>query len=298
MASMGAEVEGWETLPAETREQYKVQSKLFETSELSELIRQLGETEFVMKRSAQPQLMLENHLISMCRRSPLIQGATQPSSGASFDQEALHSLDMLEDRIGKIEDFLKRLSQRKNKAAEKSGKTQATAKKMEDVPVEDKSIAGKPVEDHQVEETQEAYEAIPGKSVEKAAETPKEGCGIGTATPLNLEGVKKLWPHVLEQMRQDKKVSIQAMAKEAELAGMEGCELTLSFPPDKAILRERLNRQDIKEYLATLIQQKTGRRLKLILVQAEERSEPGEEQESTSAKLKQYMPEELIVEEE
>lgn len=278
MASMGAEVEGWETLPAETREQYKSQSRLFTTSELSELISQLGETEFVMKRSAQPQLMMENHLINMCRRSYSATAAGQPSTGLTTDQNTLDSLAMLDERIGKIEDFLKRLSQRKKKSAPAPANTEAFDQdSVEKLPNEDSTTAS---------------------AEEEVTEAPREGCGIGTATPLTLEALKQLWPNVLDQMRQDKKVSIQAMAKEAQLTGLDGCELTLCFTPEKAILRERLNRHDIKEYLATLIQKKTGRRLKLNLILAQEEDKSGTGKKSVSEKLKQVVPEELIMEEE
>ncbi len=342
MASMGAEVEGWETLPEETREQYKSQSRLFKTSELSELISQLGETEFVMKRSAQPQLMMENHLINMCRRSTMATAAGQPSTGLTIDKDTLDSLALLDERIGKIEGFLTRLSQRKNKAVAEKSKKEETEDNTEEVEaktsVKTHEQAQTPknvqvqesaavTDNTQVKESPpvlantEAQENAPAQTniqtfdqdpadklsgedstdataEEEMSEAPREGCGIGTATPLTLEVLKQLWPNVLDQMRQDKKVSIQAMAKEAQLTDLEGCELTLSFTPEKAILRERLNRQDIKEYLAILIQKKTGRRLKLNLILAEEEDKSGARKKSVSEKLKQVVPEELIVEEE
>lgn len=310
MASMGAEVEGWETLPEETREQYKTQSKLFKTSELSELIRQLGETEFVMKRSAQPQLMMENHLINMCRRSSVTAATGQSSVDLTMDQDTLAALATLDERIGKIEDFLKRLSQRKSKSVAENAKKE----EVESDPVHDntqvresppaqaknQAIEQNPEEKNSADDSTTAPADEPDEPDEQVTESPGEGCGIGTATPLTLEVVRQLWPDVLEQMRQDKKVSIQAMAKEAQLSGMDGCELTLAFTPEKAILRERLNRQDIKEYLATLIQKKTGRRLQLNLILEENIEKPGtgSRQESVTAKLKQLVPEELIVEEE
>ena len=65
MASLNATVEGWETLPEATREQYHEQSRTYQTGDLTAIIRQLAETEYLMKRSAQPQLMLENSLITL-----------------------------------------------------------------------------------------------------------------------------------------------------------------------------------------------------------------------------------------
>jgi DNA polymerase III subunit gamma/tau len=110
--------------------------------------------------------------------------------------------------------------------------------------------------------------------------------------------MKQLWPHVLDQMRQDKKVSIQAMTREARLEKMEGCELTLSFLPEQAILCERLGREDIKNYLATLIQQKTGRRLRLQLQVSESSREAQGKTGSVADKLRQVVPEEMLVIEE
>ena len=316
MANMGAEVEGWDALPLATREQYTAQSRLFDTSELSELIRQLADTEFVMKRSGQPQLMLENHLIAICQRSFMTTGKSQSMANTSLDQGDLDKLLTLDERIGKIEDFLTRLSQRKNKGAtEKTSKAavEDSASQVRDqqpdydpgehqrsqAPHQQQSLTSdqtRPEEEPTAKEP-EAEEPVTVNQGD-VSETPGEGCGIGTATPLTLEAVRQLWPHVLDQMKRDKKVSIQAMAKEAKLVGMEGCELTLAFTPDQAILRERLNRQDIKEYLATLIQTKTGRRLKLNLTLEDEAKGDGGAQESVREKLKQIVPEEFIVEEE
>lgn len=303
MASLGAEVEGWDTLPLATREQYTAQSKLFDTSQLSELIRQLADTEYVMKRSGQPQLMLENHLIAICQRSLGVPAKGQPTTDTSLNQGELDRLLTLDERIGKIEDFLKRLSQRKSKeAVEKTSKVvvEDSASQVRDQQSEYTGEHQSSQVTHQQQSLTSEQTRLEEKPTGKEPETeaPREGCGIGTATPLTLEAVRQLWPHVLDQMKQDKKVSIQAMAKEAQLVSMEGCELTMAFTPDQAILRERLSRQDIKEYVATLIQKKTGRLLKLNLILADEVKGDGGRQESVTEKLKQIVPEELIVEEE
>lgn len=299
MASMDARVEGWETLPEATREKFRQQSLLFNVSRLSGIIRQLAETEGVMKNSTQPQLMLENQLIAMCR----------PVDQTPAGQSAQEHLAALDQRITRIEDFLNRLSQRKNKSVDAKNQVQEKRTAAETQPAETQPVSAStdteeplPVREEQATNdraTLKTKEATGAMETQKTgAEETGEGCGIGTATPLTLEALRQLWPHVLEQMRFDKKASIQAMAREATLARLEGCELTLTFHPEKAILQERLGRQDIKEYVATLIQTKTGRRLKLHLELEEVQKEKGRAQDNVMEKLRQIAPEELIQEEE
>ncbi|MDW7677968.1 MAG: DNA polymerase III subunit gamma/tau [Bacillota bacterium] len=323
MASLNATVEGWESLPEATREQYSEQSRLFKTRELSGIIRQLADTEFVMKRSAQPQLMLENNLISLCQTTQ----RTHPGESSAVNQLGVETWEALDERIGRIERFLARLSSRKTKQQP----AKETPAAIETVSADESN--GDALRDNR--ETPTAREAIPREATpeaspakppgltERAASMPEEtsarektviseeppqtspeepvapaACGIGTSTPLTLETMKELWPHVLDQMRQDKKVSVQAMAREARLEKMDGCELTLAFLPEQAILCERLGREDIRNYLATLIQQKTGRRLRLQLQVSEASSEVEGKAGNIADRLRQMVPEDLLVIEE
>jgi DNA polymerase III subunit gamma/tau len=112
---------------------------------------------------------------------------------------------------------------------------------------------------------------------------------------LSFEALQKIWPHVLDQMREDKKVSIQAMAKEARLESFSGNELTLAFLPEQTFLCERMGREDIKAYIAALIQQKTGRLLRLTLkVSAPSGTGAEGKSEKTEESLRRIVPEAIL----
>lgn len=303
MASLKATVEGWETLPQAAQEQYMEQSRLFSARELTSIIRQLAETEYVMKRSGQPQLMLENSLITLCQAAGG-KGETNSAEGSRKEVAEVEQWKLLDERIGRIEDFLARLSNRKSKqqAVEKEQTNSGERESGPKPHPEDKKpaveasgperIKAGPVERKTLQKPTEEESVVPDP-VQKVEKEDAAACGTGSAMPLTLASLQKMWPEILEQMRVDKKVSIQAMVREARLDHMEGCALTLAFKPEQAILCERLGREDIKDYLATLIQKKTGRRLRLNL----KVSDTGKEGRAVSIeeKLRQVVPEEVLV---
>jgi DNA polymerase III subunit gamma/tau len=114
MASLNATVEGWGSLPESTREQFLMQSKLFSTENLTSIIRQLADTEYLMKRSAQPQLMLENNLIALC--AP--QQSTNGHVSADRQEHQLSEISEINERIGRIEQFLNRARSKKTQSAQ------------------------------------------------------------------------------------------------------------------------------------------------------------------------------------
>ena len=302
MASLDAPVEGWESLPEAARIQYREQSRLYSTGRISDIIRQLAETEYMMKRSTQPQLMLENSLMTLCE-------GVETSGPEAVLTDRTEDLQELAARIGRIEAFLTRLSNRKAHQTTAGKKEQAAATSAaeaerpprENLPREDAVNQAAPdnqaIPDNQV--TAAKQEGLPQKTSHETSEAASEpaGCGLGQETPLTLETIQSLWEDILEQMRKDKKISIQAMAREARLAALENCQLTLTFLPEQTILCERLGREDIRDYLATLIQKKTGRRLRLKLeVMPSEEKDP---RQSLADRLRQGVPEELLeIEEE
>ncbi len=273
MASLNAAVEGWGSLPESTREQFLIQSKRFSTENLTSIIRQLADTEYLMKRSAQPQLMLENNLIALC-------APQQPTGGhvsAGRQEHQSSELKEINERIGRIEQFLNRA---------RSKKTQA----VQSPPIQE------PVKMKEPEQKKAGMKA----SEPASADLPPDSQELKKAEPvpnnaLSFEALQKIWPHVIDQMREDKKVSIQAMAKEARLESFSGNELTLAFLPEQTFLCERMGREDIKAYIAGLIQQKTGRLLRLALTVSAPAGTVAEgNSEKTEATLRRIVPEAIL----
>ena len=110
-----------------------------------------------------------------------------------------------------------------------------------------------------------------------------------------LELVQQQWPEVLEQMRLDKKASIQAMAREGRLIALEGDTAILGFDKDHSFHCNKLDREDIRSYMSRLLKDKTGQSLRVkVRLLEDDKQAPDRQKEETLEKIKEAVPEELL----
>lgn len=65
MASLEAEVEGWDAMPEAKRNKLLGQAEAFTPIQITEIIRSMADIEFSMKRSSQPYILLESGIIAL-----------------------------------------------------------------------------------------------------------------------------------------------------------------------------------------------------------------------------------------
>ncbi|SFI22281.1 DNA polymerase-3 subunit gamma/tau [Tindallia magadiensis] len=148
-------------------------------------------------------------------------------------------------------------------------------------------------------------EAKPSPEKKPAAAPAPEPTHQPSPTEGNSEGllelVRQQWPEVLEQIRLDKKASIQAMAREGKIMAIEGEAAVLGFDQEHSFHCNKLDREDIKSYLSRLLKDKTGKSLRIKLQLLEDNKQSArQQQEQVIEKLKEVVPENIleIVEEE
>ncbi len=124
---------------------------------------------------------------------------------------------------------------------------------------------------------------------------PEKQPPVAASSDATLELVQQQWPEVLEQMRLDKKASIQAMAREGRLVALEEDTAILGFDKEHSFHCNKLDRDDIRSYMSRLLKEKTGQSLRVkVRLLEEENQAPHRQKEETLEKVKEAVPEELL----
>ncbi|SHH29982.1 DNA polymerase III subunit gamma/tau [Tepidibacter thalassicus] len=79
----------------------------------------------------------------------------------------------------------------------------------------------------------------------------------------NVEEIEKLWPEVLDCIKRDKNVSVQAMLREVKSFKIENDTLIIVFDDEFRFIKDRLNRDENKNYIQNVINEVTNQGLKV-----------------------------------
>lgn len=265
MAKMEVALQDLSSLSQEILEKLEEQSKLFFTQDITEIIYTLSDIEVKAKYAAQPRILLEVAVVSLCQKKEKT------------------SLENLIARISEIEEklggkFANNLPKRINPVVDGDNK-QKTIETIENSEREEK----RPLDFKKVE-------------IKDVKETTKSD---DNKKIINFIEIESKWEEIKEFIKRDKKAQIEAMLKEGTLEGINGNVLTISFKDGYGFHRETLAREKNKEYIIEVIEKVTGQNLKLSLIMEYElglkkEDKENKEEEDFIKKLKKSVPEGLL----
>lgn len=206
------------------------QGSQFSEGEITRCIYQLSDAEYRAKYAAQPQIMLEVAIVTLCR------------------PETENSLDALIPRIEALE------------GAIKSGGATGS---LTDAVAEVKQQAAS---SHVSSGTKNRSEAAVNNKEVQPPEKPKKKSTKTATTPPNLKLIQEKWSDILEALRQKKKAQIKAFLMEGQPVDLQGDLLIISFRDGFGFHREALDKEKNKEMICEEIMEITGQQVRLSLI--------------------------------
>ncbi len=206
------------------------QGSQFSEGEITRCIYQLSDAEYRAKYAAQPQIMLEVAIVTLCR------------------PETENSLDALIPRIEALE------------GAIKSGGATGS---LTDAVAEVKQQAAS---SHVSSGTKNRSEAAVNNKEVQPPEKPKKKSTKTATTPPNLKLIQEKWADILEALRQKKKAQIKAFLMEGQPVDLQGDLLIISFRDGFGFHREALDKEKNKEMICEEIMEITGQQVRLSLI--------------------------------
>ncbi|ABR50847.1 DNA polymerase III, subunits gamma and tau [Alkaliphilus metalliredigens QYMF] len=236
LANMNVELEDLLSFSQEILSRIKEQSKAFETNELIRSIHVLTEAESKAKYSTHPRILLEVALITLCR------------------SEIDDSLEGLLTRVDHLE------------------KTIASG----NMPVHNQARTETKIETKRQEKIQPNHHQAP-PSLQSTAQAQGQRETMITSTVdesdsnVKFQEVSRKWDEILEYMRGDKKIPLQALLKDGTtLIEMRGNILVIALKEGFAIHHKRLNQDDKKDYITNIIEKYTGKKVNISFVMENE----------------------------
>ncbi|SHK17184.1 DNA polymerase III subunit gamma/tau [Tepidibacter formicigenes] len=105
----------------------------------------------------------------------------------------------------------------------------------------------------------------------------------------NVEEIEKLWPEILSYMKKDKNMSVQAMLREVKNFNIQGNILGLIFNDEFKFIKDRLSRDENKNYIEKVINEVTNQNLKVKISLKSELIDFKEEKEDKGIKILEDM---------
>ena len=261
LAKMNVEIDEIVSLPEERQNHLKEQGKLFTINQITSFIYSLSDIESKLKNSAQPRALIEVGVVGLCSKE--------------LD-------DSLEGLIERVRDLEKIISSGEIKVNSMNRNIGAPQKNNSNHMV---YTQNKKVEDNKTTYNDNLKEKESVRSEESR----------NSETTLDFETIKNNWQQVLEDLRKEKKASIQALLMEGNLVKLDKDVLFVSFKDGFGFHREALDKEKTKEYISGIIKRLTGQRIKLSFVMEDQllmESEPKEKIDPIE-KLKEVLPKEI-----
>lgn len=215
----------------EIQEMLTEQSGQFTEEELTRCIYQLSDAEGKAKYAAQPQIILEVVIVTLCR------------------PETENSLEALSLRIDALE------------AAIKNGNIKTAAAVNEDIHKTRQQLTQRAVK----ADEKNSSEAVVNNNEIKAQPPEAKDAPVSTSPP-DLKVIQGRWNDILESLRLKKKAQIKAFLMEGQPVDLQGDRLVISFRDGFGFHREALDKDKNKEIICSEIMEITGQRVSLSFV--------------------------------
>ncbi len=261
LAKMNVEIDEIVSLPEERQNHLKEQGKLFTINQITSFIYSLSDIESKLKNSAQPRALIEVGVVGLCSKE--------------LD-------DSLEGLIERVRDLEKIISSGEIKVNSMNRNIGASQKNNSNHMVY--------TQNKKAEDNKAAY-----NDNLKEKESVQSEESRNSETTLDFEAIKNNWQQVLEDLRKEKKASIQALLMEGNLVKLDKDVLFVSFKDGFGFHREALDKEKTKEYISGIIKRLTGQSIKLSFVMEDQllmESEPKEKIDPIE-KLKEVLPKEI-----
>lgn len=128
----------------------------------------------------------------------------------------------------------------------------------------------------------------------KVEEDIKEDIRIKEEKDPNIKEIEKLWPEVLEYIKKDKNVPIQAMLREASDFKLDGKNLSIVFEDIYKFHRDALSKENTKSYVENTINKVSGQNLRINLVLKSEIVIHNKEEDKGISILEEIFPKDII----
>ena len=261
LAKMNVEIDEIVSLPEERQNHLKEQGKLFTINQITSFIYSLSDIESKLKNSTQPRALIEVGVVGLCSKE--------------LD-------DSLEGLIERVRDLEKIISSGEIKVNSMNRNIGASQKNNSNHMVY--------TQNKKAEDNKAAYNDNLKEKESVGSEESRN-----SETTLDFEAIKNNWQQVLEDLRKEKKASIQALLMEGNLVKLDKDVLFVSFKDGFGFHREALDKEKTKEYISGIIKRLTGQRIKLSFVMEDQllmESEPKEKIDPIE-KLKEVLPKEI-----
>lgn len=215
----------------EIQEMLTEQSGQFTEEELTRCIYQLSDAEGKAKYAAQPQIILEVVIVTLCR------------------PETENSLEALSLRIDALE------------AVMKNGNIKTAAAVNEDIHKTRQQLTQRAVK----ADEKNSSEAVVNNNEIKAQPPEAKDAPVSTSPP-DLKVIQGRWNDILESLRLKKKAQIKAFLMEGQPVDLQGDRLVISFRDGFGFHREALDKDKNKEIICSEIMEITGQRVSLSFV--------------------------------
>lgn len=255
-------------LSEERLNQFIEQGKLFNINQLSAFIYTLSDIESKLRQALKPRVLVEVAVVSLC------------------NEELNDSLEGLIERVKKLEKAVASGQVTVKKDDHKAPRYEADKKAVYPAPSQDENII-KNKEDKNATDSRQDKDH--GKPKDQQEEKPGDRSS-------DLKALENAWGQILGQMIRDKKAPIEALLKEGTIEGLEGDRLTISLKEGFEFHRDRLDKEEVKNYISSTIEKFIGKTVKPSFVMEGELTLSGDEnrQEDPVEKLKETLPGEIF----
>lgn len=255
-------------LSEERLNQFIEQGKLFNINQLSAFIYTLSDIESKLRQALKPRVLVEVAVVSLC------------------NEELNDSLEGLIERVKKLEKAVASGQVTVKKDDHKAPRYEPDKKAVYPAPRQSENIIKSRESEGGTDRKQDKNH---GKPKDQQEEKPGDRGS-------DLKALENAWGQILGQMIRDKKAPIEALLKEGTIERLEGDRLTISLKEGFEFHRDRLDKEEVKNYISSTIEKFIGKTVKPSFVMEGELTLSGDEnrQEDPVEKLKETLPGEIF----